>query len=260
MVKRIEHVTEDGVEKRWCGKCKAFKPLNIFGYSKSTWDNLRPTCKECLHEYNEEVAESRTEYNKQYWKDTMEKQKEKSKKWREENSEKVKENMKRWLEENAEYKKQKDREYKEAHKEAYKENHRKWRLEHYQKMKEENGPEFIQHKIKSNIGRRIREILGQKKSERCADYVGCSLEDLRSHIEKTFVEGMTWDNYGSEWHIDHKIPCAAFDMDDSLEQRACWHYTNLQALWARDNIIKKDKFFEQDKADYLSSFGVFINE
>ena len=138
MVKRIEHVTEDGVEKRWCGKCKNFKPLHIFGYSKSTWDNLRPTCKECIHEYNEEVAESRTEYNKQYWKDTMEKQKEKSKKWREENPEKVKESMRRWLEENKEYKKQKDKEYREAHKEAYKDNHRKWSREQYHKMKKEN--------------------------------------------------------------------------------------------------------------------------
>jgi hypothetical protein len=43
MVKRIEHVTEGGVEKRWCGKCTVFKPLDRFGYSKSTWDNLRPT-------------------------------------------------------------------------------------------------------------------------------------------------------------------------------------------------------------------------
>lgn len=256
MVKRIEHVTEDGVEKRWCGKCKNFKPLHIFGYSKSTWDNLRPTCKECIHEYNEEVAESRTEYNKQYWKDTMEKQKEKSKKWREENPEKVKESMRRWLEENKEYKKQKDKEYREAHKEAYKENHRKWCREQYHKMKKENGPDFIQYKLKSNIGRRIREILGQDKSERCIDYVGCSLDELRSHIEKTFVEGMTWDNYGSEWHVDHMIPCAAFDMNDPLQQKACWHHTNLQALCAKENISKKDKFSQEDKTRYLDNYKV----
>lgn len=253
MVKRIEHITEDGVEKRWCGSCKIYLSIENFGKSSSTWDGLRPTCKECLHEQVVTNKEKITEYNKIYWQRTMDKQKEKSKQWREENKEKVKENMKKWLENNREYKAQKDREYRETHKEQYNENMKKWRTEQYQKMKEENGPEFIKYKLKTNISRRIREILGQQKSERCMDYVGCSLDQLKMHIESTFSDGMSWDNYG-EWHIDHIIPCAAFGID---EMKACWYYKNLQALWAKDNIIKKDNYKEEDKINYLTSF--FVN-
>lgn len=44
MTPKIEHKVEDGVEKKWCGKCQIFKPLDVFGYSKRTWDHYRPTC------------------------------------------------------------------------------------------------------------------------------------------------------------------------------------------------------------------------
>lgn len=253
MVNRIEHIFEDSIEQRWCGKCKTFKPLGSFGYSKSTWDNLRPTCKPCLYEQNVLDKERITEYNKQYWQKTKDAQTEKSKQWRANNKDKVKENMKKWLEQNKEHKKQKDKEYRELNKEKYRENQRKWVRENYARMKEENGPEFIHHKIKTNIGRRIREILGQNKSERCLDYVGCSLEELKNHLETTFLDGMTWDNYG-EWHIDHKLPCAAFNMDDPFEQKACFYYKNLQALWARDNIAKKDTYSEKDFREYLLNY------
>ena len=252
-----EHVVEEGIEKRWCGQCKTYKALEKFGYSKSTWDNLRPTCKDCLVQNNSINKEKRTEYNKKYWQLTKEQQQEKNREWRRNNPEKVKESMKRWLEENKEYKKKKDKEYREAHKEDYRENQRRWVRENHHRMKEENGPEFQEHKLKSNIGRRIREILGQEKSERCMDYVGCSLEDLRKHIETTFTEGMTWENYGN-WHIDHKIPCAAFNILDPIEKKACFYYKNLQALWAKDNVIKKDKYSEEEKSAYMEKIKFLI--
>lgn len=255
MAPRIEHIIENNIEKRWCGTCKGYMALYNFGYSKNTWDNLRPTCKSCLHQYNIDVAESRTEYNKQYWQDTKKEQSEKSKKWREENPEKVKENMKKWLKENKEYKKQKDKEYKEAHKEQYRETQRKWARDNYQKLKEEGGAKFVSHKLKSNIGRRIREILGQKKSERCVKYVGCSIEELRTHLETTFLEGMSWENYGTKWHIDHRLPCGAFDMNDENERLACFYYKNLQALWAADNIRKKDSYDPQEKVEYMRNLS-----
>ena len=110
MVNKIEHILHDGVEERWCGKCKTFKTLESFGYSKSTWDNLRPTCKTCLYEQNIIDKERITEYNKLYWQKTKDLQSEKSKLWRIENKDKVKEDMKKWLEKNKEYKKQKDKE------------------------------------------------------------------------------------------------------------------------------------------------------
>lgn len=255
MTKKIEHVIEEGVEKAWCGKCKTFKPLDVFGKSKR-WDGLRSTCKECLKKHNSEHKEEKTEYNKQYWQKTMDVQKAKNKEWREANPEKVKEGMKKWLEENSEHKKEYDKRYKEEHRDKYNEVHRIWMKNNYHKLKEEGGEQWALKKMKSNISRRIREILGQNKSETCMDYVGCSLEDFRSHIQSTFSEGMSWRNYGSEWHIDHKVPIAAWDHSIPEEVEACWHYRNLQALWAPDNIRKKDTFSQDEKESWLKTLSL----
>jgi hypothetical protein len=70
--------------------------------------------------------------------------------------------------------------------------------------------------------------------------LGCSIEDLKRHLESKFQEGMTWENYGS-WHIDHIKPLAAFNLQDSEDLRFACHYSNLQPLWAKDNLKKGNK-------------------
>ena len=69
--------------------------------------------------------------------------------------------------------------------------------------------------------------------------VGCSDLHLKRWLQDRFKRGMTWDNYG-EWEVDHIVPCASFDLSDSDEQLKCFHYTNLQPLWKRENRIKND--------------------
>ena len=65
----------------------------------------------------------------------------------------------------------------------------------------------------------------------------CSTDELNKHLESLFQQGMSWDNYG-EWHIDHIRPCASFDLTDFEQQKQCFHYSNLQPLWAADNFAK----------------------
>ena len=80
---------------------------------------------------------------------------------------------------------------------------------------------------------------GATKSASTMELVGCTREELVAHIEAQFLTGMSWANYGYRtWHIDHRIPCAAFDLTDPEQQRTCFHYTNLQPLWAADNLSK----------------------
>jgi hypothetical protein len=80
---------------------------------------------------------------------------------------------------------------------------------------------------------------GGAKSGSTIELTGCTIEDLRRHLEAQFADGMSWDNYGrTGWHIDHIRPCASFDLSDPNQQRQCFHYTNLQPLWAADNIRK----------------------
>ena len=81
------------------------------------------------------------------------------------------------------------------------------------------------------------------KSDSTMNLVGCDIDSLRLHLEKLFEDGMNWDNHG-EWHIDHIRPCASFDLTDPEQQRVCFHYTNLQPLWAKDNLSKGDKWEE----------------
>lgn len=103
-----------------------------------------------------------------------------------------------------------------------------------------NNPTY---KIKDNLRHRIYMALkGTVKSKRTIDLLGTSIDNLWNHLEKTFKPGMTKNNYGKIWHVDHKIPCASFDLTKPEEQAKCFHYTNLQALWAHENLSKGDKF------------------
>lgn len=86
--------------------------------------------------------------------------------------------------------------------------------------------------------------VGAYKMDSTMALVGCTPDQLRTHLEMQFLEGMTWENYG-KWHIDHIRPCVAFDMGDPEEQRKCFHYSNLQPLWAFDNHSKGGKVTDQ---------------
>ena len=67
------------------------------------------------------------------------------------------------------------------------------------------------------------------------------MEFFMKYIEAQFKPGMTWERYG-EWHVDHIRPCASFDLTDPKQQKICFHYSNLQPLWAADNIKKGAKW------------------
>jgi len=93
----------------------------------------------------------------------------------------------------------------------------------------------------SNLRKRLYTALkGKRKSDTTKILVGCSIQELKIHLESQFKEGMTWNNYG-KWHVDHIIPCAKFDFSKEEDQHKCFHYKNLQPLWAIDNILKSSK-------------------
>jgi len=99
----------------------------------------------------------------------------------------------------------------------------------------------IEHKIICNLRSRLNKALkGFNKLETTTKLIGCSTYQLKKYLESQFKPGMSWNNYGS-WHIDHIKPCANFDMTKATEQKKCFNYTNLQPLWALDNIKKSNK-------------------
>ena len=82
-------------------------------------------------------------------------------------------------------------------------------------------------------------ILEISKKNKTFDIVGCSPEFLKEHLEKQFTEGMDWELLGQHIHIDHIIPLSSAKTEDEL-YKLC-HYTNLQPLWAEDNLKKSNK-------------------
>lgn len=81
---------------------------------------------------------------------------------------------------------------------------------------------------------------GGRKAAKTEELLGCSVADACAHIAAQFLPGMSWENHG-KWHIDHIRPCASFDdLNDPAQQRECCHFSNLQPLWAADNIAKSD--------------------
>ena len=118
--------------------------------------------------------------------------------------------------------------------------------------------ELVNHKLIYNTSRRIREILSQSTSTTCEKYVGCSLDKFKIHLEKTMTDGMTWNNYGKSrkcvWHMDHIIPCSAFNLQNPIEKQACFYYKNVRACWWDENIAKKNYYKQEDKDRYLKWF------
>jgi hypothetical protein len=110
----------------------------------------------------------------------------------------------------------------------------------YEAAKRKNDP---QYKLRKALRDRLLYAIKSQsaiKTESAIDLVGCSITEVMDHIASKFTDGMSWENHG-EWHIDHIKPCASFDLSVEGDRKSCFHYTNLQPLWALDNKIKSDK-------------------
>lgn len=141
--------------------------------------------------------------------------------WREEPKVVVDERRNRWRNENVEHVKKYAREY-------------------MRKVRKENP----QVRIRQSLSARLRSLLkGENKSIRTVEVVGCSYEELRKYLEDKFQNGMSWNNYGrGGWHIDHIKPCNLFDLTNPGELKKCFHFSNLQPLWEKENIVKSNKY------------------
>ena len=217
MPPRKEHKIIENIEKKHCPTCDSWKSLDGFNKQSSSWDKLCRMCRECNIEYKRKKRETKKykekdeAYNKKYKESGR--RKEKNQKWYEENKERIIQ-----------------------------------RMITYNKKKYHEDPYYkLTVTLRNRFGKTLREQLA-KKSEKTLDILGCSIPFLMIHIEKQFEPGMTWDNHGLyTWHIDHKHACARFDLTDPEQQKKCFHYTNLQPLWAKDNLSKGSKIIENPK-------------
>jgi hypothetical protein len=206
------------MENKVCSKCGIEKEVCQFHKWKYGPDGYKRECKEC-----------RKLETKTYYSNNNEKVKLRVNKYRKSNPDKVKEVRTRIYE--------RDRERILMVNKLYRENNREKRNE-YTRNRKSTDPIF---KLKHLMNSRMRIFMRSrniKKHNKTFDIIGCTPNELKEHIQTQFNDGMSWDNQG-EWHIDHIIPLSSGKNEDEII-RLC-HYTNLQPLWAIDNIKKGSK-------------------
>ena len=197
-----------------CCCCGEKKDLSLFAKRSRNKTGYDSVCKKCKNE--------------------------KLKKYRKDNPEKVK----KWGRDNSKTQRQKNqKKCQESKTNSYNKKrdyyNKKWK--EYAKYRYDND---LNYRLRSSLRSRLYlAIKNNSKSASTLELLGCDIDFLREYIEERFNGNMSWENYG-EWHIDHIKPCASFDLSKPEQQKQCFHYTNLQPLWAIDNIRKSDKYDE----------------
>lgn len=190
-----------GIFTKQCNRCGVYKLFKEFGRRPSGKYRLRARCKVC------ECADA--------------------KKYREKNPIKVRLQYKKWREKTPVARRREIRNRSNA-----------------------KGMKKPHIKLRSILRKQLLEILKSKgirrsSNESAVQLVGCSISYLKKHLESQFTEGMHWGNHGVQytngprkWHIDHIIGVKKFNLSVQEERRKCFHFTNLQPMWAIPNIQK----------------------
>ena len=187
-----------------CSKCKKIKKITEFCKDKRTSDSLYSACRKCHTLLYKE-------YQKKY--------------------------IKKWYKNNKEYSLSQNSLWRKNNLEKFRETRRK-------KSRE------IRKTLRGNLDHRIGRMIwkGLKKNKnwnKWQDIVGYTLEDLKKHLENQFDDKMNWKKFlNGEIHIDHIIPKSWFiyKKQEDIGFKMCWDLNNLQPLWAKDNLIKSNKF------------------
>lgn len=198
-----------------CSKCREKRPTSEFNKDKNTKDGLDLQCRHCRKAYREANKEKIAERTKSYYL---------------KNRERILDYQRTYSAENKLKKSEKNKKYQ-------RENRSKIAASRMKRRQSDDS-----HRLAHNLGCRISTVMrGKGKASGTKDLIGCTTEELWLHLEAQFTEGMTRENYG-EWHVDHIRPCASFDLTCPEQQRECFHYSNLQPLWAEDNLKKSDNW------------------
>jgi len=187
---------------------------------------------------------------KLYCINNKEKEKIRFDKWRRKNKEQIRTKRKKWEDLNQDKIKSYKENYKKYNKDKMNQYHKNYRKENKVKLSEKNRKREkekrkndINYKLKSLLRHRLYLALkGNFKSGSAVRDLGCTIPDLKTYLESKFQSGMSWDNWTSDgWHIDHIKPLSGFDLTDRNQLLEACNYTNLQPLWAKDNLSKGAK-------------------
>ena len=223
------------METKICSKCKESKYLCGFQKNKYSKDGHRSECSECSKKNNKlKSKDVLNEYHRNY---------------REKNRTKLNENQRQYYLNNRDKELLRNRLHKEKKltknsllkKIKSTESWQKKNKELFYTKRKEKYKNNIIFKLSQTVRNRLNlflKITKHDKNYKTFNIIGCSPKFLKEHLETKFIDGMSWDNR-SEWHIDHIIPLSSAKTEEELY--GLCHYTNLQPLWAEDNLKKSNK-------------------
>lgn len=241
-----------------CSKCKEEKPLEEFSKNKTKKDGRQSSCRECQKQDYENNREKKREQRKQYYDNNKEKERERCKQYYENNREKVLEQKKQYRDNNREKVREQHKQYYENNREKilqYRKNNKEKIYEYNKNLRKQrykNDPEF---RLRESIRVAFSRFLKGRKEKPTSEYLkdcGYTRKELIKHLEGQFDQNMTWDNYGSYWHVDHIIPQSVFEPANEQHLKWCWSLENLRPLEASENISKQDNIIleEVEKISY----------
>lgn len=191
-----------------CPSCNKEKSKSDFYKNKRTPDGISYTCKSCMATY--------------------------SKQYRANNEVKLAQLKKNWYANN--------KKHVLTYAATYYENNKESIIKKVVNYRSKRLKTDVNFKLQKNVRHRLGKLLKQQSSSIAVTFLGCSLEELKIHLESKFQPGMGWNNWGTfGWHIDHIRPLSSFDLTKEEELKKACHYTNLQPLWRQDNLSKSNK-------------------
>lgn len=236
-----------------CSKCKRLLDEDKFNKDSTKIDGYFSSCKECRKiiskNYNITNKDKLQEKKKIYHILNKDKILSKVSEWRKNNIEYFKESCHNRYIKNKDILKDKYKEYKIKNAEKVSIRAKKYREKNKEDLrlkkkiyKKNRLATDYKYKLKENISTALRiKIYKKRGTNKYLEMFGYNIEQLIKHLENKFIDGMSWDNYG-KWHIDHIKPQSLFNLDNEEELKKCWSLSNLQPLWAIDNIKKSNKY------------------
>jgi hypothetical protein len=248
--------------EKQCVKCQTFKPIDNFYHRKGGKDGHRSECKVC----QDTKADAWAAANPERAKASM---LVRDKAWKQKNRERylaqarIRDNA-RWPKRREQHREGQKRR-RLANPELYRERDRERGRRYYAKYldkcrakgrrddrkRQPQKTEYMRQKRLSDMNFRLagklrislcQALRGKAKATSALKLLGCSLPDFRIYLESKFEPGMSWENHGKYgWHIDHIMPLAIFDLTNPEHQKRAFHFSNMQPLWAADNMSKSDK-------------------
>lgn len=200
------------METKICTDCGFEKILGEFHNSKKGKFGRVSKCKSCVIIYQNKRKSLKRDYDKKYREINKSKIDDRISTYNKKNKERIQLRKLNWY------------------------NSNKPRINKKLMDRKKSDPVF---KLKTLYRSKINKILGSKR-EKTFDLIGCTPNELKSHIENQFKQNMCWENHGTMgWHIDHIMPLSS--AKNECELKGLCHYTNLQPLWWFENLQKRDK-------------------